>query len=322
MKQHYIPRFYLRRFSKDKKSIKTYDKINCKSYNAGLMAVCCINDLYKISKEYINECNNEISELSIEHDYFASNIEPMLDRYLKDLDNIKNGWNNGDDRYRMNYYEKRELALHIATLYYRLPDVMNAIIDNALRLEKANADMLKHFLAIQTGDKAYDELKLNISCERPVLHAQLSYMDNDLLMRCASDIAENIFVFWTSKDNLFYTSDFPIVMMSHSKGAIPKYDGLVQYGGELMMTLSPDLAVSIYDRMYFKEKKCLDSCFIEADEKIVQRHNLMNYLYSKRHIFSLNGNFDMIESVYRTNGKHEFLTPNLRSEIISGLGPY
>ena len=286
------------------------------------MAVCCLNDLYNISDEYIKKCNNEINELSIEHDYFASNVEPMLDYCLIDLDNIKKGWDNGDDKYRINYYEKRELALHIATLYYRLPDVMNAVIDNALRFEKADADMLKQILAIQTGDKTFDELNLNITCERPVLHAQLSYMNNDLLMRCASDIADNIFVFWTSKEKLFYTSDFPIAMMSHSKGAIPKYDGLVQYGGELMMTLSPDLAVSIYDRTYFKEKDCLDSCFTEADEKTVRRHNLMNYLYSKRHIFSLNGNFEMIESIYRTYGKHEFLTPNLKAEIISGLGVY
>lgn len=322
MKQHFIPRCYLRRFSENGKSIMTYDKKNCKIYNASLMAVCCVNDLYKISEEYINECNSEITELSIEKDYFAKNIEPMLDQYLKTLDSIKKGWDNGDDKYRMNYYEKKELALHIATLYFRLPDVMNSIVDNYMRFERADADMLKHILAIQTGNKAFDELNLSISCEKPVLHAQLSYMDHELLMQCASDIAKNIFVFWTSKDKSFYTSDFPIVVESHCKNAIPIYDGLVQHGGELMLTLSPDLAVSIYDRNYFKEKECLDTCFIEANEKEVRRHNWMNYLYAKRHVFSLNDNFSIIEFVYRKYGKHEFLSPNLRKEIKSGLGNY
>ena len=112
------------------------------------MAVCCINDLYKISEEYINECNNEITELSIEKDYFANNIEPMLDQYLKTLDIIKKGWDNGNDKYRMNYYEKKELALHIATLYFRLPDVMNSIVDNG-----GACDTMKGGRALSTIEK-------------------------------------------------------------------------------------------------------------------------------------------------------------------------
>ena len=322
MKQHFLPRCYLRRFSENGNSIMTYDKINCKSYNASLMAVCCINDLYKISEEYINECNDEINELSIEQDYFAQKIEPMLDQYLKALDNIKKGWDNVDDKYKVNYYEKKELALHIATLYYRLPDVMDSIVNNHIRFEKAGADMLKHILAIQTGDKTFDELNLKLSCEKPVLHAQLSYMNNELLMQCASDMARNIFVFWVSKEKEFYTSDFPIVVKPHCKNAIPKYEGLVQYGGEIMMTLSPDMAVSIYDRDFFKGKECFDACFIEADNKEIRRHNWMNYLYAKRHVFSLNGNFDILDCIYKMNGKHEFLAPNLSMEIKSGLGDY
>ena len=300
----------------------TYDKINCKSYDASLMAVCCINDLYNISEEYIKECNSEINELSIEQDYFARNIEPMLDQHLKALDNIKRGWDNGGDKYKLNYYEKKELALHLATLYFRLPDVMNSIVDNYMRLERANSDMLKRILAIRTGDKTFDELNIEMSCEKPVLHAQLSYMDNELLMQCANDIAKNIYVFWTSKEKSFFTSDFPIVVVPHCKNAIPKYNGLVQYGGEIMMTLSPDLAMSIYDRDYFKGKECLDTCFIEANDKEIRRHNWMNYMYAKRHIFSLDGDFDIIDSIYKMYGKHEFLAPILRAEIKSGLGDY
>lgn len=322
MRQHFIPRCYLRRFSENGNSIMTYDKINSKIYNASLMSVCCINDLYKISEDYVNECGNEINELSIEKDYFAHNIEPMLDLYLKTLDGIKEGWDNGKDKYKMNYYEKRELALHIATLYFRQPDIMNSIVDNYMRFERADADMIKHILAIQTGNKAFDELNLEISCEKPVLHAQLSYMDNDLLMQCADEIAKNVYVFWICKEKLFYTSDFPIVVEAHVKNAIPKYDGLVQYGGEIMITLSPDLALSIYDRNHFKEKEYLDSFFIEANEKEVRRHNWMNYLYAKRHVFSLNGNFQILDFIYKMNGKHEFIAPNLRAEIKSGLGTY
>lgn len=58
MKQHFIPRCYLRRFSDKGNSIYTYDKIISKSYQASLMSVCFEDDLYTISNSYIEECKN------------------------------------------------------------------------------------------------------------------------------------------------------------------------------------------------------------------------------------------------------------------------
>lgn len=52
MKQHYIPRCYLRRFSDNDKSIYTYDKLHCKSYNANLM--------YKLNA-YVNQVQPDAS---------------------------------------------------------------------------------------------------------------------------------------------------------------------------------------------------------------------------------------------------------------------
>ena len=50
----------LKRFSENEKSICTYDKIHCKRYNASLMSVCCEDDLYTISDNYVK--NNKINE--------------------------------------------------------------------------------------------------------------------------------------------------------------------------------------------------------------------------------------------------------------------
>ena len=59
MKQHYIPRCYLRRFSDNEKSIYTYDKLCCRKYNASMMSVCCEDDLYTMSNEYVRSNNGE-----------------------------------------------------------------------------------------------------------------------------------------------------------------------------------------------------------------------------------------------------------------------
>lgn len=86
MKQHYIPRCYLRIFSDNDKSIHAYDKLCCKSYRASLMSVCCKEDMYTLSDEYVNrtkaETGSDINNLSIEKDLFAKDIEPLYSQLL------------------------------------------------------------------------------------------------------------------------------------------------------------------------------------------------------------------------------------------------
>ena len=325
MKQHYIPRCYLKRFSDNNKSIFSYDKINSKSYQASLMSVCCEDDLYSLSESYVEECikqQDNLNTLSIECDYFSKKIEPLLAQYLGQLDVIQDGWVKGTERYRLNYLEKRELALHIITLYFRIPHVMNAMIDNHLRFERAEADMIKHILSVQTRNKAFNELELEISCEKPVLHAQISYLNDELLMNMANILANNIYVFFVSENNELYSSDFPIVVNPYVPNIKPICMGLAQYGGELTMPLSPSLSISIYDRKYFKDKEELDSCFIIANDEEILRRNWRIYLYAKRHVFSLKNDFRMIDVLYEKEGKHVFYSPNLKEEIVSGLGRY
>ena len=327
MKQHYIPRCYLMRFSDNARSIFTYDKKESKSYTASLMSVCCEDDIYSISDEFIKqtreEQGTEINRFSIEKDHFSETIEPLLTQYLRQLDEIKDEWESGKGHYRLNFYEKRELALHIVTQYFRMPQIGEAMVGDRLRMERAQIDMIKHIMSAQTGNKEFEELKIDISCEKPVLHANISYLDKETLMLFADAIAKNIFVFWISKGNDFYTSDFPISVEPHDVNVRPLFMGLSQPAGELMMALSPGLSLSVYDKAYFKEKEDLDCSFVVAEDKEIRRQNMIRYFYATRHVFSLKNDFRLIEFIYNhNNGKHIFMAPNLRSEIISGLGRY
>lgn len=327
MKQHYIPRCYLKRFSNNEKGIYTYDKTTSKSYNASLMSVCCEDDMYSLSDEYVRKTKEEegqvINNLSIEKDHFAKCVEPIYAQLLGQIDEIKDDWVTGKEKYRLCYNEKLELALHIATQYLRHPLIGDAEVDNYLRFEQASVDMFKHIMAKQTGNDGFDQLKIRVECEKPALHAMMTYMDYDELMKCADLLAKNNFVFWVSEGNDFYTSDFPICVEPHVKDVAYSFCGLVQYGGEIMMSLSPSLAVSIYDRGYFKDMESLDSCFVIADDKEIRRHNFMSYFYAQRHVFSYKNDFRLIDFILKTNaGKHIFMTPHLKTEVVSGLGKY
>lgn len=326
MKQHYIPRCYLRRFSNNKRCIYTYDKMLCKQYNASIMSVCCEDDLYSMSDEYVRSNNEKgkstIDNLSIEKEHFAETVEPFYSQMLNQIDEVKDEWMSGKDYYRLIHAEKKELALHIVTQYFRLPQIGDSMVDDYLRMEKAGLDMIKHMFAVQTGNDEFRKLEIGIKCEKPALHANLSYLNDETLMSFAEAIANNIFVFWVSQDKDFYTSDFPIVVSPHVEGVRPMYMGLAQYGGELTMPLSPEIVLSVYDRDYFKDKESLDGCFIKADAKEVRRQNLMRYYYASRHVFSYKNDFSLIDFSYRLFGNHIFMKPNLSAKIVSGIGRY
>lgn len=326
MKQHYIPRCYLKRFSDNEKSIFTYDKLSCKQYNASMMSVCCEDDLYTMSDEYVRSNNEEgkstIDKLRIESDYFAKTVEPLYSQILNQIDEIKDEWMAGKEHYRLMHVEKKELALHIITQYFRLPQIGDSMVDDYVRMEKAGLDMIKHIMSVQTGNEEFKKLEIGIKCEKPALHANLSYLNNETLMSFAEAIANNIFIFWVSSEKEFYTSDFPIVVSPHVEDVRPMYMGLAQYGGELTIPLSSEIVLSVYDRGYFNDKESLDGSFIKADAKEIRRQNLLRYFYASRHVFSYKNDFCLIDFYYGLYGKHKFMKPNLKSEIVSGLGRY
>lgn len=326
MKQHYVPRCYLRQFSDNPKSIYTYDKVCSKSYRASLMSVCCEEDMYSLSDSYIKDCNENnggnLNKLSIEHEHFSDFVEPNLSKLLKDIDVIKNEWMTDKDHYRLSFFEKKEIALHLVTQFFRLPDLKKATVDDYLRLDRASVDMFKHILAKQYNDESFEKLKIDFKCEEPALHANLTYLDTDILMSFADVIANNIWIFQVSQNADFYTSDFPIVVVPHVKAARPLYMGLAQYGGELTYPISPSLLLTVFDRKYFASMVGDDGVFVKAVDKEVRRQNIVRYLYAKRHVFSYRNDFGLIDFMLKLNGKHIFYKANFNSTIVSGLGKY
>ena len=71
---------------------------------------------------------------------------------------------------------------------------MESIVDDFIRMEKAEMDMIKHILAVQTGNDEFNKLYIEVECDRPVLHANLTYLNDESLMNFADAIANNIFL--------------------------------------------------------------------------------------------------------------------------------
>lgn len=327
-RQHYIPRCYLKRFSSDAKSVYAYDKKLSKTYQTSIMSVCYENNIYTISDEFISRNNAEkgaskINSQTIEHDFFSKDIEPNLDLLLRQIDEMREDWQKDKIQYNLDDKEKLEIALHLVSLYFRHPLVMESTVDNCIRAEKAQIDMVKMMMAKMTGEEKYNKLQIDLEYDKSALSAKTTFMNGEFLMEFANAISKNIFVFWVSEGKDFYTTDFPIVVYPHVENVRPLYMGLAQYGGEIMFPLSPKVALSIYDREYFKGNDALDGCFVEADDKEIRRHNMTHYFYALRHVFCLKNDFSLIDFIYGYNrNEHVFRTPNHRMIVESGLGKY
>lgn len=325
MRQHYIPKSYLKRFSDSEKSIYAYDKLQSKEYPASLKSVCCEDDMYSISESYIKdnqEFNENINRLSLEKDFFAEKIEPMLNESIEALDIIKEEWISGKEYYHLQFGEKKELALHLLILFFRHPLLKDSIIKDYIRIEKANIDIIKCFLAKEENNESINDIEVNIECENSVFHAQHTYMKFNELQIYADILAKNIWVFSVSEKDEFFTSDFPIIVDSHVKNVVPHCFGLAQYGGKLTFPFSPSLLLTIYDRGYFKAKEEDDCKFLIADDKEIIHNNIHRYLYAQRHVFSKNKDFSIINNIKKIKGNHIFLKPDFKTKIISGLGRY
>ena len=192
MKQHYVPRCYLRQFSDNPKSIFAYDKVSSKSYRASLMSVCCEEDMYSLSDSYLKECNENnsghLDRLSIEHEHFADFVEPNFSKMLKDIDVIKNEWMTDKEHYRLSFIEKREIALHLVTQFFRLPEMKRTMVDDFVRMDRANVDMLKHILAKQYTDESFEKLKIDMTRKK-----DLSYFkegNHDYLLQKGFDMSD------------------------------------------------------------------------------------------------------------------------------------
>lgn len=299
-KQHFIPQCYLRLFSEDGKHICTYDKIRSTSYRASISDVCTINDFYTISNSYVSE-ENLPSELIIEKDFFADTYEPTYANWLNKIDKAcSEAVSSPSKKIDLNNSDKLEFAYLISIQWFRLPLIreqgertFNELMPKVLRL-------FSQGLAKETNNP--EMANLNVTAEisdKAAYHAKSTFMNEELVNAYAKALSENIWTFRYCADGQFYTSDFPINVKPHVKNVCPFCEGLAQYGAELTFPVSKNCMIIIWDKSYFSHMK-QDDCTVEyASIKDIGHFNIQRYAFTKRHLFSCNGNFGFIDQMHK-----------------------
>lgn len=309
-RHHYIPQCYLRNFSNNGKNLYTYDKVSSTSYHAKIEDRCIIDDFYRLSEGYIKENPQDAGkELFIECDYFSSNIEPNFSKIISWLISLKEECLKDECKnIGLSFNNKKEIAAHIVIQYLRLPDMRTDQLDMFNQYMPQVIDLFKQGLAIEKNDQSFNDLDIKASCDPALYHANMTFMNEKFVNEFAEVLANNYWSFLVSENEIFYTSDFPIVVEQHVPNVRPIYLGLAQYGAELTFPVSKNIVLTIWDKEYFASKMDSDCKFIKVDAKEERRQNSLRYFYAKRHVFSYHNDFKQIE-LYKSieGGKHIFL---------------
>lgn len=207
MKQHYVPKVYLKNFGEKNKrtyTIEVYDKQELKFFKVATDNILAITNLYTLDLPSQKSAN----PLAVENVY-ANFIEPMFDRSVKILFDEK--------RTSINNLERSEIIISILHLLHRNPHVFSKMIDeHIINIQNFYAHAKK---TSETKFNYLDETYLvegfNIDLIRFEVSSKINkiFRENHLDFTAASSEVHEfliIEIYAIEDDSIFFTNDNPV----------------------------------------------------------------------------------------------------------------
>lgn len=279
IKQHYVPQFYLKNFSVDKKSINCFDKVNIKAYSQSIRNVAQEKHFYELESLYLED---DFASLEKDVSYYINNI--VRTKKYKALNNLK---------------QRSNLALFMALQLIRTLEVRQlielqakALRDNLIETGVMNNTLNSYFYEFLQDD-SIKESHLKIIQE--------------MLPNLVKHFFFKKWVLLTNKTNKeFLTSDNPIVMYNSHYPT-----GLDREYTYTFFPLSSQVCICLLDPINYKNFKSkanysgeeMWNNILKAEGykirngKEVDCINSLQAKYSTRHIFSQSGDFDKIKKL-------------------------
>ena len=286
--QHYVPRFYLRRFANEKGNnhiLDCFDKYTNIQFSTTLMNVACEKSFYDTEHDVLQETEKN---LAIHEGKFNKSLSKLI--RLKDVSKISK-----EDRFC--------IAMFIAVQYVRTKENRELLKDSINQLaEKLFKEKLSPQLAKEIKDSQTDE---------SIKEMQVK------LLRDTPEFAEIIYrmkwiIILNTTKTPFWTSDNPVAL--HNAVNFGPYGnlGLKCIGIELHIPLTPKLLLVACDPIaFYKEpnKKIL------RDFRYIIREQSYQVYSSTRFLFSNQPTFSFAKKVLHDNPKYK--DPNRKRMIVN-----
>jgi hypothetical protein len=297
IKQHYVPQFHLRRFSRNRESIYVYDKISRKVYEAAIKDVAQERYFYNIAEEFItDDVKSKGFSTQVADDAFTK-IEDVFKEPLNDF--VRN------PKAAIQDYEIRfEIAQYIVIQILRTKETRDFIVEAETKIRQKWTD---HYLKRERPDiseNEYPQVELNQS-HISLLHAQYA-LDVDAWERLGRELCQQI---WMIADNrtakLLYTSDQPIIkqVMTNALGGPERRF----YSMRMFYPITPTKGILIFDKDYYQPLKQFDGKTYVLSGKDIANYNKEQVIQSHRQIYSFDGDFAVAEDT--CNAHPEICSP-------------
>jgi hypothetical protein len=281
-KQHYVPQLYLRKFSKNKKTLWVFDKILQKSYVANIGDVAQQRYFYDMPKSFENLGVKDLQAIEKALAYGESIFQHAIEHVLA---NIEDGIT---EKLRL------EICPHLTMQWLRTREYRDARIEFVQKMGQAFANRLI--------EKNYPEQP---DIKAPICHATeegaavkqyQDMFDPEGLHKLNMAFLNHIWIIGVNNSGQpLYTSDNPVVRQAHIDATQEGGMGILSKGIEFLYPLSPQYILILRERSHFRSNETDENKTILLDNETIKRCNKLQIIQSSRQIFSPINKFDFAQ---------------------------
>ena len=230
------------------------------------------------------------------------------------LENIIKKSNNGNEWVIKNCYalsesEKELFSLFIAIQIIRTKSFRDTI---GATIEKLIETLTYKSQMNDEDALPKDAFKVSVDKEYVKLQHNGMILDPEMALEFARVLVKHIWVIFVNKTNTpFYTSDDPVVNISHKSDPFLSYGGLNSEGIEILFPISSNLLLGMYHADTYKNIFIDRKYMAVNDQNAVDYFNRAQVVHSQRCVFSIINNFDLAEKISRENPEIQKFKPRL-----------
>lgn len=271
MRQHYVPRLYLKNFSVSKNNtcyVFVKQKYGKRIFETNIENIAVEKNFYTVEK---------LKDKNTWEKFYANTVEPQFNSQLNKIILKCSNMLLVDGVKIINDQDKQELALDLAIQIMRGKIVRNKEIELYNKLSPGILDSIEYKKFKQTREYCEKLLKNKDTFKEVVYRLT---MNSDLIKKLTNVLYNKGWVLFQTVDNAeFITSDSPLMVINGNRlDATPFKNGLALDDTVISFPISPDLLLMLYSKnKFFGYFNNNDGCRFWIDKEINFVHTI-NYL--------------------------------------------
>jgi hypothetical protein len=284
--QHYVPQFYLKRFSRDGNRIHVYDKVEKKSFTSSVSNVASAKYFYDLAPNPNGPDDVQVVEQGLAA--IEGECAAAFKALLVELEQTNRCDLSVPERKRtLAYFISLQFCrtLQFRTLHSQVASELAGVVNNILH-------SVRQPPATQHGDRVSQSVDVTTSTElAPLEHAAFMF-NGSFIERAMAPLMDCIWIVCDNQNQgSFYVSDSPVVLIPHLDGNA----GFGSKGIEVVLPLSSRYLLTLWERTHFSSEFLQDEGTVKSMiPNWIPIYNGYQVTSSARQVYCADDDFAMI----------------------------